>query len=74
MIDTNDADNGPAPCAPCNTCAFTYHRQTRHHERDIYKAGRDRPRCAFHIGGVPMDILRCKKACPRYAEQKEAKV
>ncbi len=71
MSDTNDVDSAPAPCAPCNTCAFTYHKQTRHHERDIYKAGGDRPRCAFHIGGVPMDILRRKKACPRYAERQE---
>ncbi len=68
----DDIDGGPPPCAPCNKCAFTYHKQTRHHERDIYKAGGDRPRCAWHIGGVPLDILRCKKPCPRYAERPDA--
>ncbi len=65
----DDAESIP-PCAPCNTCAFTYHKQTRTHERDIYTGGR-RPRCAWHIGGVPLDILRCKKVCPRYAERQE---
>ncbi len=60
----------PAPYAPCNTCAFTYHKQTRNHERDIYSGGH-RPRCAWHIGGVPLEILKCKKPCSRYAEKAE---
>jgi len=67
----DDSDSVAAPCAPCNTCAFTYHKQTRKHERDIYRGGRAHPRCAWHIGGVPLDILKCKKPCPRYAETME---
>lgn len=77
MTDDNklvedESDSVPAPCAPCNKCAFTYHRQTRKHERDIYRGGREHPRCAWHIGGVPLDILKCKKECRHYVEKQEA--
>ncbi len=50
--------------APCNTCAFTYAR--RKHVRDVYRMGSQRPGCAWHIDGVPMEILKCKKVCSRY--------
>ncbi len=60
-------DGSTAVVAPCNTCAFTYAR--RKHVRDVYRMGSQRPGCAWHIDGVPMDILKGKKVCPRYVEK-----
>ncbi len=53
--------------APCNTCAFAYAQ--RKHVRNVYRMGSKRPGCAWHIDGVPMDILKCKRTCPRFVEK-----
>ncbi len=53
--------------APCNKCAFTHHRRKR--ERDLYRGGSEHPRCAWHIGGVPISILKRKNECKRYVEK-----
>ncbi len=63
--------------APCNTCAFAYPRRKRVRkadtvsERDIYRRGSKRPGCAYHISGVPMEILKSSKKCARYAKKQE---
>ncbi len=61
-------DNEPRHgAAPCNTCAFTYVQRT--HVRDVYRMGSKRPGCAWYIDGVPMDVLKRKRVCPRYVEK-----
>jgi hypothetical protein len=62
-------DGSDIVLAPCKKCVFTYRRCTR--ERDAYRAESNRPACAWHMTGVPVDILKCKKECSHYVEKTE---
>ncbi len=70
-------DDSSSVPAPCNTCAFTYPRRKGVRkadtvsERDIYRMGSKRPGCAYYVTGVPMEILKSRKRCVRYAEKRE---
>ncbi len=66
--------------APCNTCAFAYPRRkgvrtaNTVSERDIYRMGSKRPGCAYYVSGVPMEILKSRTKCVRYAEKREVEM